>query len=74
MSPAVDGGWPELDEVPDNTIAFLANRLTGAVRGTTWPNREAAIVALLDAYEAMSETDSRSDLLYRFFRVEVTTP
>ncbi len=68
MNVAIDGGWPELDRANDNTLAWLANRLTDAERGATWPSRDAATRAILDAHEGMPEKDPRSDLLHRFFR------
>lgn len=44
-----------LDQASNSTLAWLANRLTDVPNGTTWPSRDAAIRAILDANERLPE-------------------
>jgi hypothetical protein len=56
-----------LDQASNSTLCWLANRLTDAPKGTTWPSRDSAIRAILDANESLPEKHPQADLLFRFY-------
>jgi hypothetical protein len=56
-----------LEQVSNSTLAWLANRLTDAPKGTTWPSRESAIRAILDAHDSLPEKHPQAGLLFRFY-------
>lgn len=56
-----------LEQASNSTLGFLANRMTDAEKGSTWPSRAAAIRAILDAHESLPEKHPAHGLLWRFF-------